>query len=266
MQPMLNIALRAARGASEFIFRSVERLSSIKTNEEDSISYINSIDLTAAEDIRLNLSRTYPNHGFSSAKEGLYPGSGEGSDYLWIIEPIGSTLNFLHGLPNLTLSISCKYQNRLEHAVILDLVRREEFTASRGRGARLDGRRLRVSTRNTLEGSLLGMKLFPCNNQSLSQEGLLKILNKLLPLAHGIYSGNPTNLDMAYLAAGRIDAFLGQSISVWEGSAGMLLIQEAGGLISDFQGSHNFLGKGDGIVASNPRCLKSVLKVIHPYV
>ena len=156
MQPMLNIALRAARSASELIFRSIERLDTIKVDEKDAKDYVSEVDRAAEQKIIDALRKAYPTHGILGEETGLHKGSGEGEDYLWIIDPLDGTTNFLRGVPHFAVSIACKYRGRLEHAVVLDPVRQEEFTASRGRGAQLNGRRLRVSGRTSLEGALLG--------------------------------------------------------------------------------------------------------------
>ncbi len=156
MQPMLNIALRAARSASELIFRSIERLDTIKVDEKDAKDYVSEVDRAAEQKIIDALRKAYPTHGILGEETGLHKGSGEGEDYLWIIDPLDGTTNFLRGIPHFAVSIACKYRGRLEHAVVLDPVRQEEFTASRGRGAQLNGRRLRVSGRTSLDGALLG--------------------------------------------------------------------------------------------------------------
>ena len=156
MQPMLNIALRAARSASELIFRSIERLDTIKVDEKGAKDYVSEID-RAAEQVIINaLRKAYPTHGILGEESGLHEGSGEGADYLWIIDPLDGTTNFVRGVPHFAVSIACKYKGRLAHAVVLDPVRQEEFTASAGNGAQLNGRRMRVSPRTSLEGALLG--------------------------------------------------------------------------------------------------------------
>jgi len=139
MQPMLNIALRAARSAGELIFRSIERLDAVAANEKEAKDYVSEIDLAAEQCIINLLRKSYPNHGFKGEETGEIAGKGEGADYQWIIDPLDGTTNFLRGVPHFAVSIACKYKGRLEHAVVLDPVRQEEFTASRGRGAALNG-------------------------------------------------------------------------------------------------------------------------------
>ncbi|WP_148711175.1 inositol-phosphate phosphatase [Pseudomonas aeruginosa] len=238
MQPMLNIALRAARSAGELIFRSIERLDVISVNEKDAKDYVTEVDRAAEQTIIAALRKAYPTHAIMGEEGGFIEGSGEGADYLWVIDPLDGTTNFIHGVPHFAVSIACKYKGRLEHAVVLDPVRQEEFTASRGRGAALNGRRLRVSGRKSLEGALL---------------------------AAGIRRAGAASLDLAYVAAGRYDAFWEFGLSEWDMAAGALLVQEAGGLVSDFTGSHEFLEKGH-IVAGNTKCFKALLTTIQPHL
>jgi myo-inositol-1(or 4)-monophosphatase len=265
MQPMLNIALRAARSAGELIFRSIERLDSISANEKDAKDYVSEIDVAAEQCIINLLRKSYPNHGFKGEETGEIAGTGEGADYQWIIDPLDGTTNFLRGVPHFAVSIACKYKGRLEHAVVLDPVRQEEFTASRGRGAALNGRRIRVSNRKSLEGALLGTG-FPFRDSQLDHlENYLGMFRSLVGDTAGIRRAGAASLDLAYVAAGRYDAFWEFGLSEWDMAAGVLLIQEAGGLVSDFTGSHEFLDKGH-IVAGNTKCFKAVLTAIQPHL
>jgi myo-inositol-1(or 4)-monophosphatase len=136
MQPMLNIALRAARSAGEMIFRSIERLDVISVDEKDAKDYVTEVDRAAELMIVQAIRKAYPTHSFLGEEGGALEGSGEGADYQWIIDPLDGTTNFIRGVPHFAISIACKYRGRLEHAIVLDPVRQEEFTASRGRGWR----------------------------------------------------------------------------------------------------------------------------------
>ncbi|WP_312703728.1 type III secretion system regulator SuhB [Stutzerimonas nitrititolerans] len=265
MQPMLNIALRAARSAGELILRSTERLDVISVNEKDAKDYVTEIDRAAEQLIVTALRKAYPNHGILGEESGLSQGSGDGADYLWIIDPLDGTTNFVRGVPHYAVSIACKYRGRLEHAVVLDPVRQEEFTASRGRGAALNGRRLRVGSRKSLEGALLGTGFPFRDGQMDNLDAYLGMFRSLTGQTAGIRRAGAASLDLAYVAAGRYDAFWEFGLSEWDMAAGALLIQEAGGLVSDFSGSHDFLEKGQ-IVAGNTKCFKAVLTVIQPHL
>ena len=265
MQPMLNIALRAARSAGELIFRSTERLDVISVNEKDAKDYVTEIDLAAEQTIIAALRKAYPNHGILGEESGLSEGTGDGADYLWIIDPLDGTTNFIRGVPHYAVSIACKYRGRLEHAVVLDPIRQEEFTASRGRGAALNGRRLRVSSRKSLEGALLGTGFPFRENQLDSLDNYLGMFRSLVGQTAGIRRAGAASLDLAYVAAGRFDAYWEFGLSEWDMAAGALLVQEAGGLISDFTGNDEFLEKGH-IVAGNTKCFKAVLTAIQPHL
>jgi len=265
MQPMLNIALRAARSAGELIIRSTERLDVISVSEKDARDYVSEIDRNAEQLIITALRKAYPNHGILGEESGLSQGSGDGADYLWIIDPLDGTTNFLRGVPHYAVSIACKYRGRLEHAVIIDPVRQEEFTASRGRGAALNGRRLRVGSRKSLEGALLGTGFPFRDGQMDNLEAYLSMFRSLVGQTAGVRRAGAASLDLAYVAAGRFDAFWEFGLSEWDIAAGALLIQEAGGLVSDFSGGHDFLEKGQ-VVAGNSKCFKAVLTAIQPHL
>ena len=174
-----------------------------------------------------------------------------------------SRRNFLRGVPHFAVSIACKYRGRLEHAVVLDPVRQEEFTASRGRGAAVNGRRIRVSNRKSLDGALLGTG-FPFRAEQVDNlDNYLGMFRSLVGQTAGIRRAGAASLDLAYVASGRYDAFWEFGLSEWDMAAGALLIQEAGGLVSDFNGGHDFLEKGQ-IVAGNTKCFKAVLTAIQP--
>ena len=209
MQPMLNIALRAARSAGELIFRSIERLDVISVNEKDAKDYVTEVDRAAEQTIVAALRKAYPTHAIMGEEGGFIEGSGEGADYLWVIDPLDGTTNFIHGVPHFAVSIACKYKGRLEHAVVLDPVRQEEFTASRGRGAALNGRRLRVSGRKSLEGALLGTGFPFRDNQIDNLDNYLNMFRSLVGQTAGIRRAGAASLDLAYVAAGRYDAFWG---------------------------------------------------------
>lgn len=265
MQPMLNIALRAARSAGELIFRSIERLDALNVSEKDAKDYVSEVDRAAEQTIIAALRKAYPNHGILGEESGLHPGEGEGADYLWIIDPLDGTTNFLRGVPHFAVSIACKYRGRLEHAVVLDPVRQEEFTASRGQGAALNGRRIRVSNRKSLEGALLGTG-FPFRDSQIDHlDSYLNMFRSLVGETAGLRRAGSASLDLAYVAAGRFDAFWEFGLSEWDMAAGALLVQEAGGLTSDFTGGHEFLDKGH-IVAGNTKCFKAVLTAIAPHI
>lgn len=265
MQPMLNIALRAARSAGDLIAHSVDRLDSLSVTEKQARDYVSEVDVSAEQAILGVLYKTYPNHGFLGEESGLIEGNGEGADYLWIVDPLDGTTNFIRGMPHFSVSIACQYRGRLEHAVVLDPIRQEEFTASRGDGAALNGRRIRVSARKSLDGALLGTGIPFRDDQQEYFDYYLATLKKLMGKTAGIRRAGSAALDLAYVAAGRFDAFWEYGLKVWDMAAGALLIQEAGGLISDFTGGHGFLDNGQ-VVAGNTKCFKALLTTLQPHL
>lgn len=259
---MLTIALRAARQAGEYIVRASDRLDIIAVSEKGSNDYVTEVDRSAEDIIIKLLQKTYPDHDFQAEESGS---SNKGSDYCWIIDPLDGTTNFIRGIPHYAVSIACQYQGRLEHAVVYNPVTREEFTASRGRGAQLNGRRIRVSSRTHLDGALLGTGIPFRNHQSDKLPGYLQTLGELAPQVAGIRRAGSAALDLAYVAAGRFDAFWEMGLQPWDMAAGLLLIQEAGGLVSDFAGGNRYLETGN-IVTGNPKCFKHVLQVVNQHL
>ena len=265
MQPMLNIALRAARAAGEFIIRATERFDANSVSEKDAKDYVTEVDRAAEKIIVEALLKAHPDHSILGEEGTRIQGTGAGADYQWIIDPLDGTTNFIRGVPQFAVSIACKYRGRLEHAVVVDPVRQEEFTASRGRGAALNGRRIRVSKQKSLDGALLGTG-FPFRDSQMEYfENYLGMLRNLTGQTAGIRRAGAASLDLAYVAAGRFDAFWEYGLSEWDMAAGVLLIQEAGGLVSDFVGGHSHLESGH-IVAGNAKCFKAVLTAIQPNV
>ncbi|WP_439101127.1 inositol monophosphatase family protein [Congregibacter sp.] len=257
MEPMTNIALRAARKAGELIVRASDDLERVGVRKKSANDFVSDIDELAEQEIVRQLQRAYPDHAFLGEESGR---SGpEDADYLWIIDPLDGTTNFIRGIPHYAVSIGCVYQGKLEHAVIVDPVRREEFTASRGRGAQLNGHRIRVSKLASLDGALLGTGIPFKGHHGDRLPAYAESLAVLAGQCAGIRRGGAASLDLAYVAAGRLDAFWEKGLSAWDMAAGALLVREAGGLVSDFDGSENFLDNGD-IVCGNPKCFKAVLQ------
>ncbi|MBD2859946.1 inositol monophosphatase [Spongiibacter sp. KMU-158] len=263
MQPMLNIALRAARRAGEIVARASEQIDRVKIQTKGENNFVTEIDLKAEQEIIAHLQKAYPDHAFICEESGET--GNPDSDYKWIIDPIDGTTNFIHGIPHYCVSIACVYQGQLEHAVVLDPIRREEFTASRGRGAQVNGRRVRVTMVNSLEGALIGTGI-PFKARSEQHiPAYMKSLEAVASSTAGIRRAGSAALDLAYVAAGRLDGFWEIGLNKWDIAAGILLVREAGGLLSDFQGGGSYYETGN-IVAANPKCLKSLLQATKPHL
>lgn len=261
MEPTINIALRAARKAGDLIARATEDLDRIDVETKSANDFVSEVDRSAEREIIYHLSKAYPDHAFL-AEEGGASGN-EDSEFRWIIDPLDGTTNFLRGIPHFAVSIACEYRGKIEHAVVLDPIRREEFTASRGRGAQLNGRRIRVSARAGLEGALLGTGIPFKSRQIEHLPAYCRSLETLAGSSAGIRRAGAAALDLAYVAAGRLDAFWEIGLAPWDIAAGSLLVREAGGLIADFNGDANYMDSGN-IVCGSPKCFKAVLQVVKP--
>lgn len=265
MQPMLNMALRAARAAGDIIAQSAERIDLIDVEAKGINDYVTKVDRTAERAIMEVLLKTYPSHGFIGEEGGRRDGNGEGADWLWIIDPLDGTTNFIHGFPQFAVSIAVQHKGVTEHAVVLDPIKREEFTASRGRGAAMNGRRLRVTARKNLEGALLGTG-FPFRpDQHSHLDAYLAIFKDMARQTAGMRRAGAASLDLAYVAAGRLDGFFEFGLQPWDIAAGDLIIREAGGLVSNFAGGHSYLESGN-VVAGNPKILKAMLTTLSPHL
>lgn len=256
---MLNIAIRAARNGGNVIARAVDRLDQIKIATKAENDFVSEIDRQAENEIIYTLQKSFPDHGILAEESGRQ----QGNDYLWIIDPLDGTTNFIHGFPQFAVSIALQYKGRLEQAVVYDPLSQELFTASRGSGAQLNERRIRVSKRSDLNGALLGTG-FPFKKQQ-HLDVYLETFKALFPMTAGIRRAGSAALDLAYVAAGRLDGFWEIGLSPWDMAAGVLIIQEAGGLVSDFSGGNDFMETGN-IVTGNPKVFKAMLQKIRPHL
>lgn len=261
MEPMINIALRAARKAGENIVRASDELHRVEVKAKGVNDFVTEVDVNAEREIIYHLQKAYPDHAILGEESGLI-GSAD-AEYRWVIDPLDGTTNFVRGIPHFAVSIACLYRGKIEHAVIVDPVRREEFTASRGRGAQLNGHRIRVSDRASLDGALLGTGI-PFKQHCDDKLGpYSKSIELLASQCAGIRRAGAASLDLAYVAAGRLDAFWEIGLAQWDIAAGVLLIREAGGLVGDIDASDRYMDSGN-IVCGNPKCFKAVLQVVKP--
>jgi myo-inositol-1(or 4)-monophosphatase len=261
MEPMVNIALRAARKVGEQIVRASDDLDHLEVKSKSLNDFVSEVDLAAEQEIKYQLHKAYPDHAILGEESGLT--GAEDAEYCWVIDPLDGTTNYVRGIPHYAVSIACLHKGKLEHAVIVDPVRREEFTASRGRGAQLNGRRIRVSKRPSLEGALLGTGIPFKDHCDDKLAPYSKSIEILAGQCAGIRRAGAASLDLAYVAAGRLDAFWEIGLARWDIAAGALLVREAGGLVADIDGSENFLESGN-IVCGNPKCFKAVLQTTRP--
>lgn len=262
--PYVNTAITAARAASKTIvqyFDRLDRLDRLKLTENLNHTFRSEADLQA-EDIMVHaIKAAYPHHAVLTATSGA---EATGSTSRWIIDSLNGVGNFSHGIPHFCISISMEMQGKIEHSVILDPLRQELFVASRGRGAYLNNKRLRVANTQHLEKSMLAMHV-PHTTDSALYPAYLKIFEACLAACtHTRHTGSAA-LDLAYVAAGRFDGYWAHGLPYWQSAAGTLLIAEAGGLLSDFNGGDRYADSGN-IVTATPKIFKRLLQVLHPIV
>lgn len=255
MHPLLTIGIQAARQASKVILRALDRLDTVEVQRKAHNDFVTEVDKRAEQEIIQVIHKAYPDHAILGEESGHT----EGSEICWIIDPLDGTTNFIHGFPHFSISIAVKNRDQLEAGVIYDPIRNELFTAARGKGATLNERRIRVSARKKLEEALIGTG-FP-HREIEHFRPFLKILENVFPQCAGVRRAGSAALDLAYVAAGRLDGFWEAHLKEWDMAAGALIIQEAGGITSDFLGEKNYLSSGC-VVAGNGKVHAELLKII----
>ena len=255
MHPALNIAVKAARRAGQIINRASLDLDLVKVSSKRHNDFVTEVDRAAEAAIIGVLRDAYPDHAILAEESGA---SGQ-SDYQWIIDPLDGTTNFVHGFPQYAVSIALAHKGIVTQAVIYDPTRNELYTASRGRGAFLNDRRIRVAGRDRLQEALLGTG-FPFRVFEHA-DAYLGMFRELMQKTAGIRRPGAASLDLAYVAAGRLDGFWEIGLSPWDMAAGSLLITEAGGLVGDLRGEARYLESGH-IVGANPKIFGQLLQTI----
>ena len=257
MHPFINTAVIAARKAGDIIARAHQRLDLVKVSKKGDKDFVTNVDKASEQEIIHILSTAYPNHSILAEESG----NTKGNDYQWIIDPLDGTTNFMRGFPHVAISIALSYRERIEHGVIYDPLRGDLFTASRGEGAQKNNYKIRVSQHRQLKECLLGTG-FPPRDPQL-HDIYFDTLKNLSKETIGIRRAGAAALDLAYVASGQLDGFWEFSLKKWDIAAGILLIKEAGGLVSEIDGGEKYLESGD-IVAANPLILKQLLKKLKP--
>jgi myo-inositol-1(or 4)-monophosphatase len=255
MHPTVNIAMRAAREAGRIMLRNLNRLDQLNITSKRENDFVSDVDRMAEAEIIRTIRHVFPDHGILAEESG----SSGGDEDLWIIDPLDGTTNYLHGFPQFAVSIAYRHRGRLESGVVYDPLREEMFVGSRGHGALLNDRRLRVSDCSALANALLGTG-FPFRDPNEAASSL-DCLGLMMSRCQDVRRAGAAALDLAYVAAGRLDGFWEARLSPWDIAAGALLIQEAGGLVGDFRGGHEFLFGGD-VVAGPPKVFKGMLQTL----
>lgn len=252
VDPMLTIAVRAARKAGELILRQSDRLADISFKEKSPNNFVSEVDLLSEKEIFYHLQKAYPDHAILSEETGL-TGS-QHADFMWVIDPIDGTTNYLHGLPHYCVSIALKYRNRVELGVIYNPNNDQLFTAIRGSGAKLNDRRIRASNRKGLTNILIGAS--PNKSHDLCERSALVTLSD--EVAGFRYSGSLA-LDLAYVASGFLDACWSINAKEWDIAAGSIIAREAGAMICELDGGENYLSSGS-LMAGNPKLVAQIMR------
>jgi myo-inositol-1(or 4)-monophosphatase len=260
MHPYLNTAVKAARRAGDIIVRGLNRIGTLESTSKGHNDFVTSIDHAAEAAIIETLRNAYPSHGYLAEESGATRGD---ADITWIIDPLDGTTNYMHGYPQFAVSIGCQVEGRMEHGVIYDPMRQEIFTASRGDGAYLENRRLRVSNRRSLEGALIGTG-FPYRDNLHLLDTYMAMFKAVTQKTAGMRRPGAAALDLAYVAAGRTDGFWEFGLRAWDTAAGTLMIREAGGLVATFDGGE--YKQNGNIVAGSPRVFNELLETLAPFL
>jgi myo-inositol-1(or 4)-monophosphatase len=258
MHPLLNIAIGAARRAGEVIVRSLDRVGTLTVSEKNRNDFVSEVDRAAEQVLIAAIRKAYPSHGFLAEESGATAGD----DYTWVIDPLDGTTNFLHGFPQYCVSIALAHRGVVTQGVIYDPVRNDLFSASRGRGAYLNDRRIRVSKRQHLRECLIGTG-FPFRDGSYL-DTYLAMMRSMIQHTAGIRRPGAAALDLAYVAAGFYDGFWEVGLNPWDVAAGSLLVLEAGGLIGDLAGEGDYLHSGQ-VIAANPKIFVQMVRELSPF-
>jgi myo-inositol-1(or 4)-monophosphatase len=261
LHPMINVAVKAARTAGNLINRAALDVESVRVSQKQVNDFVTEVDQAAEQAIIETLLAAYPGHGIWAEESGRTHGA-QDSDYVWIIDPLDGTTNFIHGLPVYCVSIALAVKGKVEQAVIYDPTRNDLFTATRGRGAFLNDRRIRVSKRVRLQECLISTG-FPFR-QGDDFNTYLRMMGDVMQRTAGLRRPGAAALDLAYVAAGFTDGFFETGLQPWDVAAGSLLVTEAGGLVGNFTGEADFLEQKE-CVAGAPRIYGQLVGLLGKY-
>lgn len=263
MHPLLNIAVKAARKAGQTIMRGYERVDTLKLTQKSRHDFATEIDFAAEQDIVHIIRKAYPNHSILAEESGLNEGTsgrgGDDDDVQWIVDPLDGTANFMRGLPQFAVSIAIQVKGVVEHGLVYDPFKQELFVATKGSGAMLDDRRLRINNKKQLDGAMVSMVLpFKTPKQ---QPKAFKLYSELAQVAGHHRRMGAAALDLAYVAAGRLDGYCETRLQPWDLAAGALIVSEASGIVSDLKGGKDFLNRGE-ILAGGSRIYSELMQLL----
>ncbi len=262
MHPMINTAVKAARRAASIINRASFELDQVRVARKGPNDFVTEVDQAAEQAIVDVLRSAYPDHAILAEESGASANLHDENENVWIIDPLDGTTNFIHGFPQYAVSIALQQRGQITQAVIYDPTRNELFTASKGAGAFLNDKRIRVTKRDKLADALIGTG-FPYTDLSALEE-YTKMFRVMTEKSAGLRRPGAASLDLAYVAAGRLDGFFEKNLKPWDMAAGALLVSEAGGIVANFSGEADYLYKGD-VIAGSPKIFAQMLNTLAPF-
>ena len=262
LHPMLNVAIKAARAAGNIINRASLDVESVRVSAKQTNDFVTEVDHAAERAIIETLQAAYPDHGLWAEESGRREGKGRDKGFVWIIDPLDGTTNFIHGFPVYAVSIALMVHGKIEQAVVYDPTRNDLFCATKGRGAYLNDRRIRVAKRALMRECLISTG-FPFRPGDQFQT-YMQMLQDVMPKVAGVRRPGAASLDLAYIAAGFADGFFETGLSPWDVAAGSLLVTEAGGLVGNFTGEADFLEQRE-CMAANPRIYGQMAGLLGKY-
>ena len=262
MHPMLNTAVKAARRAGSVINRASFDIDRIKVTEKGHNDFVTEVDHAAEMAIIEVLKTAYPDHAILGEETGASANLHDENPNVWIIDPLDGTTNFIHGFPQYCVSIALQQRGQITQAVVFDPTRNDLFTATKGAGAYLNEKRIRVSRRDKMADSLIGTG-FPFRDKSELDE-YLQMFKIMTEKCAGLRRPGAAALDLAYVAAGRLDGFFEKGLQTWDMAAGSLLITEAGGIVGNFSGESDYLYKGN-VIAGTPKIFAQMVHLLSSF-
>jgi myo-inositol-1(or 4)-monophosphatase len=262
MHPMLNTAVKAARRAASVINRASFELDRLQVTKKSHNDFVTEVDRAAEQAIIDVLRAAYPDHAILAEESGPSENLHDENENVWIIDPLDGTTNFIHGFPQYSVSIALQQRGQITQAVVYDPNRNDLFTATKGGGAYLNEKRIRVVRRDKLADALIGTG-FPYRDMT-GLDDYVAMFRVMTQATAGLRRPGSAALDLAYVAAGRLDGFFEKGLQPWDIAAGSLLISEAGGIVGDFTGESDYLYKGD-VLAGSPRIFGQMVQLLSPF-
>jgi myo-inositol-1(or 4)-monophosphatase len=262
MHPMLNTAIKAARRGASIITRASFDIDRIKVTAKQHNDFVTEVDHAAEQAIIEVLKTAYPDHAILAEESGASANLHDENENVWIIDPLDGTTNFIHGFPQYCVSIALQHRGQVTQAVVYDPTRNELFTASKGAGAYLNDKRIRVTKRDRIADALIGTG-FPFRDMQGLDE-YMRMFRVMTEKCAGLRRPGAAALDLAYVATGRLDGFFERGLQPWDMAAGSLLVTEAGGIMGNFSGESDYLYKGEAI-AGTPKIFAQMVGLLSPF-